>query len=211
MLASEAIASLRETELKQLSVTSVTDAAVLVYLNEAVLELHKKFDIWQDDCLITHATDTTLYKLDGIDANVDIDLSDKQLLVITEAYDYDGDPLSLNDEDDPWGAVTPKYNWVEFPPDGLAVGEEFAFLFRAAPLSMVLVTETIDLPPVLFEAMYFYVGFRAHVSQKGTKETENMNHFKKFINSCERVKEQGLIVAESTVSHKFSDTSYPWP
>lgn len=210
MLASEAISNLSNTELKQLYAKTDT-AAMLGYLNEAVLELHKKFDLWQDDCTITHATGVTLYKLDGIDANVTIDLSDKQILVITEGFDYDGEPLSLNDEDDSFGAVTPKYNWVEFPPDGLAVGEDFSIIFRAAPLNMSADTETVDLPPTLFEAMYFYVAFRAHASQKGTKDTENMNHFKKYLDSCERVEAQGLIVADSLVAHKFSDLTYPWP
>ncbi|MEE8598065.1 MAG: hypothetical protein V3S69_00835, partial [Dehalococcoidales bacterium] len=151
MLASEAITKLSNTELKQLSVGSDT-AVVLGYLNEAVKELHKRFNLWQDEAIITHATAVTLYKLDGIDANVAIDISDKQILLISEAYDYTGDTLSLNDEDDQYGAVTPKYNWVEFPLDGLVVGEDFSVIFRAAPLDMAADSETIDLPPVLEEA-----------------------------------------------------------
>jgi hypothetical protein len=211
MLASEAITNLRQTELKQLAVASVTDAAVLVYLNEAILELHKRFNLWQDGAIVTHATDVTLYKLDGIDVNVSIDLSDKQLLLITDVIDYEGSEISINDEDDQYGAVTPKYNQLEFPSDGLAVGEDFGVIFRAGPLSMVADTETIDLPPTLFEAMYFYVGFRAHVSQKGNKELENQTHFARFIDACNRVEAQGLIVAESTVAHKFNGLTYPWP
>ena len=84
MLASEAIANLLTTELKQLKVGTDTPT-VLGYLNQAVLELHKEFNIWQDDATITHATGVTLYKLDGADPNVVIDLSDKQLLLISEA------------------------------------------------------------------------------------------------------------------------------
>lgn len=210
MLASEAITNLNNTELKQLSVKTDT-AAVIGYLNEAIKALHKRFNLWQDEAVITHLAATTLYKLDGIDSNVVIDLSDKELLLISEAYDYDGDELSLNDEDDTYGAVTPKYNWVEFPLDGLAVGEEFSIIYRAAPLAMTADTETIDLPPVLEEAMYFYVGFRAHVSQKGTRDTEHDVHFKHYQEACDRVAALGLIVAESMVPHKFADLTYPWP
>ena len=75
---------------------------------------------------------------------------------------------------------------------------------------MVLTSETIDLTPALFEAMYFYVGFRAHVSQKGTKDTENANHFARFINACDRVEMKGLVVAESLIAHKFAGLNYPW-
>lgn len=209
MLVSEAITNLKNTELKQLAVNT-DDAAMIGYLNEAVKALHKRFNLWQDEAIITHATDVTLYKLDGIDANVAIDLSDKELLVISEAYDYTGAELSLNDEDDLYGAVTPKYNWVEFPSDGLAVGEDFSIIFRAAPLAMTATTDPIDLPPVLEEAMYFYAGFRAHVSQKGDKRVENETHKERYEQACGEVQALGLIVAESTVAHKFSQT-YPWP
>jgi len=209
MLVSEAITALSNTELKQLAVKTDT-TAVIGYLNEAVKELHKRFNLWQDEAVITHADGVTLYKLDGVDANVSIDLSDKILLLISEAFDPDGSTLSLNDEDDQCGAVTPKYNYVEFPEDGLMVGEEFPVIFRASPLPLTAVGDTIDLTPVLEEAMYFYVGFRAHVSQKGAKEFENNTHFERFLNALERVTRQGLIVAESTVSHKFYQ-SYPWP
>ncbi len=210
MLASEAITNLSNSEMKQLY-AKTDNTAMIGYLNEAILALHKRFNLWQDEAIVTHATDVVQYKLDGIDPNVAIDLSDKKLLLITEAYDYEGTELSLNDEDDIYGAVTPKYNWIEFPLAGLAVGEDFSFIFRAAPLDMTAVTDTIDLPPTLEEAMYFYVAFRAHASQKGTKETENMNHFAKFNDSCDRAQALGLIVAESVVSHKFADTTYPWP
>jgi hypothetical protein len=210
MLASEAITNLKSTELKQLNVKDDV-TAVLGYLNQAVKELHKRFNLWQAEAIITQATDVTLYKLDGVDANVSIDLSDNELLLISEAYDYNGDYLSLNDEDDECGAVTPKYNWVEFPLDGLAPGEEFSFIYRASPTPMTAVTDVIDLPPVLEEAMYFYVGFRAHVSQKGNKELENGTHQQRYNDSCDRVSALGLIVAESTVAHKFSGLTYPWP
>jgi len=210
MLASAAITKLANTELKQLSVKTDT-AAVLGYLNEAILELHKRFNIWQDSAIITHATGVTSYALDGVDVNVTIDLSDKILLLITDAIDYLGDEMTINDEDNEFGIVTPKYNIVEFTLDELVVGEDFDILFRAAPIDMTADTDTIDLPPTLYEAMYFYAGFRAHVSQKGTEDTENNSHFKRFINACNRVQAQGLIVAETMVPHKFSGLTYPWP
>lgn len=211
MLASDAIAKLRTTELKQLSVTAVPDADVLGYLNEAVLELHKRYNLWQAEAIITHAAAKNSYDLDGVDVDVVIDLSDKILLIVTDAIDYLGDEMNINDEDDPFGIVTPKYNIVEFDLDELAVGEEFSILYRASPIDMTAVGDTVDIPPSLNEALYFYAGFRAHASQKGTKETENMNHFAKFLDACNRVEALGLVNAESVVPHKFADGTYPWP
>lgn len=211
MLASDAIAKLRETELKQLSATSVPDASVIGYLNEAILELYKRFNLWQDSCILTQVDAVQTYTLDGIDANTDIDLSDKILLVISEMYDGEGEEVSLNDEDDPYGAVTPKYNIVEFPPDGVTATNQFSVVFRAAPIDMTVVGDTVDLTPALWEAMYFYVGFRAHVSQKGNKEFENQTHFTRFLDACNRAEAKGLVVAESVVAHKFNGLTYPWP
>ena len=211
MLASEAIALLRQTELKQLSQTSITDTIILGYLNEAILELHKRFNIWQDSCIVTHVDGVQTYTLDGVDPNTDIDLSNKILLVISEAWDYNGDELSLNVEDDPYGAVTPKYNILEFPPDGVVADQDFSVVFRAAPIDMTDVGDPIDLTPVLFGAMYFYVGFRAHVSQKGLEDLENNTHYKRYLGECNRVERLGLVVAESVVAHKFDGLTYPWP
>lgn len=210
MLASEAIARLQQTELKQLSGTSLTDTIVLEYLNEAILELHKRFNIWQDEAIITHVAAKTSYVLDGVDVDVSIDLNDKILLVITDAIDYLGVEQNLNDEDDDFGVVTPKYNVVEYALEELVLGEDFSILYRASPIDMTAVEDEIDLPPALFEAMYFYVGFRAHVSQRGKKEDENHTHFERYMNACDRVEATGLIVAESLVAHKFAGLNYPW-
>jgi hypothetical protein len=210
MLASEAIAFLQTTELKQLKVGE-DDATVLGYLNAAVKELHKRFNLWQDEAIITQVDGTTLYKLDGSDANVSIDLSDKNLLVITELFDYLGESMNVNDEDDVAGAVTPKYNWVEFPSDGIVDGEEFSVIFQATPTNMAATTETIDLPPTLEEAMYFYAAFKGHTSQKGDGKFENNTHYKRFIAECDRVQALGLIVPDGMTTHKFGGATYPWP
>jgi hypothetical protein len=215
MLASEAITNLSATELKQLSVRS-DNAAMLIYLNEAVEELHKEFNLWQDEAIITYALGTTRYVLDGVDANVTIDLSDKKLLLITDAYDYDGTDMGVNDEDDLYGIVTPQYNVVEFPPDyeeddtDLTAGAEFSILYRAAPIDMTDVSDTIVLPPTLTQCMYRYAAFRAYASQNNKGETESNVHFKRYQFEVDRVKKLGLISPESMHGHQFSEGNYPW-
>jgi len=207
MLVSEAIANLAKTELKMLKVAT-DSAAVMGYINEAVLELHKRFNLWEAEATITQPDTTTLsYTLDGVDANVDIDLSDKILLVINKIWDPDGTELELNDEDDETSPATPRYNVIEFQ-EAIAL-DAYSVTYRASPLDRALVTETIELPPSLFEAMYFYVGFRAHVSQRGSKEFENDTHFKRYDQACDRVQKLGLIVADSYHSHKFYDSCFP--
>jgi len=207
MLASAAITKLSNAELKQLSVKTDNDA-VLGYLNDAVLELHKRFNLWQEEALITQPdADTLSYDLDGVDVNVTIDLSDHILLLIDKVYDPDSSEVSLNDEDDPYGAATPRYNRVEFPE---AVADDvYSVIYRGAPIDMTVVGDTILLPPALFEPMYFYVGFRAHVSQKGSKDLENNTHFQRYLDSCNRAEALGLVVQDSLHPHKFCNNVYP--
>ena len=216
MLASAAITNLSATELKQLAVTS-DNAAMLVYLNEAITELHKEFNIWQDEAIIAYSIGTYSYALDGVDANVTIDLSDKVLLTITNVYDYDGEELRINDEDDLFGVVTPQYNVIEFPEDydgedpDITKGAEFSVLFRAAPIDMTATTDTIVLPPTLHQAMYRYAAFRAYSSQKNIEgQSESSVHYKRYLGEINRVRNLGLITPESIHTHKF-DGSYPWP
>lgn len=216
MLASDAITNLSATELKQLAVTS-DNAAMLIYLNEAIQELHSEFNLWQDEAIIAYSIGTYSYALDGVDANVTIDLSDKKLLFITDAYDYDGEVMRINDEDDVFGIVTPQYNVVEFPDDyededdELTEGAEFSILFRAAPIDMTATGDTIVLPPTLHQAMYRYAAFRAYSSQKNIEgQSESDVHYKRYVAEINRIKRLGLVTAESMHSHKF-DQSYPWP
>ncbi|MCP4487721.1 MAG: hypothetical protein GY820_10455 [Gammaproteobacteria bacterium] len=208
MLVSEAVDNLANTELKQLKVGEES-SIVMGYINEAVLELHKRFNIWQEEAIITHPDDSTLsYTLEEADANVAIDLSDHIVLIIDKIYDPDGQEMTINDEDDEAGTSTPKYNKIEF-----MVAEalsEYRVIYRASPIALTDVWDTIDIPPALHEAMYFYVGFRGHVSQRGAKEAENSTHFQRYINACNRVQQHGLTAPDSLHPHKFSQ-SYPWP
>lgn len=216
MLASEAITNLSATELRQLAVKT-SDADMLVYLNEAVKELHKEFNLWQDEAILAYTLGTQRYVLDGVDANVTIDLSDKILLLITDAYDYDGEEMGINDEDDPYGIVTPQYNVVEFPTDyedsddSITEGAEFSLLFRAAPAAMTATSDTIVLPPTLEQAMYRYAAFRAYSSQRNVEgQSESDVHWKRYRAEINRVVALGLVSPESLHGHKFGG-SYPWP
>ena len=86
MLVSEAITLLRSSELKQLGLkTQVSD--ILGYINFGILEIYKRFNLWEAEAVITQVDAVDTYKLDGIDANVTIDLSDHNLLMIDRIYD----------------------------------------------------------------------------------------------------------------------------
>lgn len=204
---SEAIDMLQESELKQLKIKE-NKKAVMGFINMGVLELHKRFVLWQSEAIITMVAGVTEYKLDGTDTNVAIDLSDHQFLHLDEAYDDDGESMSINDESDVMGIATPRWNVVEIPPDGITDGVELDLIYRAAPNFHVHEKEIIPLPPQMFEALFLYVGFRAHSGTKNNPQTENNQHYKKFDTSCNRIKIEGLYTEDSLNSSKFRDSNF---
>jgi len=208
MLVSELITKLNYSELKQLNIGS-DDTACISMINDGILEIYKRFNLWQAEATITIAADKYIYALDGVDADVSIDLSDKVLLHIEEIYNADGDSLGLNDENDTDGLTpaTPYFNQVEFIE--ITAGDVYSVIYRAAPIPLTLTTDVVPIPPPMQEALMSYIGFRAHTGQDGHEALENNTHWKRFKASCDRVDFLGLIAQDSMVSHKFDNNIFP--
>lgn len=207
MNVSEAIDLLKESELKQLSVKD-NKPAVLGYINLGILEIYKRFVLWQGEALITLATGVTTYKLDGNDPNVTIDLSDHEMLVIDEAYDYDGEQMNINEENDLLAIATPQYNVVEVPLASVTPPATISIIYRAAPKFLTHEKADIPLAPQFYEPLFHYCGFRGHGSVKGDLKTENNTHYMRFDAACERVKTEGLYTEDSLNSTKFYDRGF---
>ncbi len=205
MIVSEAIDLVKDAELKQLKVKD-EKTTILGYLNLGILEIYKRFDLWHAEAIITTAAGKTLYVLDGNDTDVTIDLSDHDLLMIQEMYDGDGTLMVLNDEMNPTSPTTPQFHQVEFAE--VIEGQQFSVLYRAAPKFLMHEKQTIPLPQQFIEALFHYVGYRAHGSLKGDIKAENNTHYMRFEQSCNRVKIEGLYAQDDLVSTKFEDRGF---
>lgn len=206
MLVSEAITILQNSELKQLAIKS-DESAVMQFINLAILEIYKRFNLWEDEAVITMATDTLLYKLDGIDPNVSIDLSDKQLLMIEGAFEETGVPYVLNDELDPYAISTPQYHQIEIVET--VPGQLIGVIFRCAPIFLTLTTQVLPIPPQFFEALFCYCGYKGHGSIKSELKGENNTHYLRFEAACDLVNSEGLFAQDDLASHKFEENVYP--
>jgi len=205
MIVSDAIALLKHAELKQLSVKDDV-TAVLGFINLAVLEIYKRFNLWEDEAIITMTTGVLLYKLDGIDPNVEIDLSDKQLLMIEEVYEETGELMTLNDELDEYSVSTPQYHQIEVVEE--VDGQTMGVIFRAAPKFLTNEAAEIPIPPQFYEALFTYVGFKAHGSIKSDIKGENNTHYIRFEAACALVKANGLIAQDDLASVKFEQRGF---
>lgn len=200
-----AMVLLVEAELKQLAIKD-DQFAVLGYLNFGILELHKRFPLWRETATITMVEGTTRYKLDGVDVNVTIDLSDHDVMFIESISDDEGNPISLNDGKDPLGATTPRPHVLDILVP-ITTGDS-TVVYRASPKFLIESTDEIPLPPQFFEALFNYVGYRGHGSVKGDIKSENNTHYMRFEKSCKLINFEGLRAADSLHSHKFEDRGF---
>lgn len=205
MVISDAITLLKNSELKQFSVKD-EPATVLGYINLGILELYKRFVLWESEAVITQAADTSLYTLDGVDANVSIDLSDNELIKIERVYDEDNLLYILNNEKDPDSLETPRFNSlkvVTIVPD-----YTMTVIYRATPKFHTADTETIPLPPQFFEALFMYTAYKAQTSVKPGERDEANRYYKKFEASCARIAQEGLYIQQDLVSSKFKQRGF---
>lgn len=205
MLISEVIDLAKEAELKQLSIKD-NKPAIIGFINMGVLELYKRFNLSQDEAIITVVDAKTVYTLEEADPDVDITLTDHDFLFVSEVYDETGDLLTLNDEKDPYSLTTPKYNQLEIAT--ISVGAQYSVIYRSAPKFSTNEKAVLPLPPQFLEALLHYIGWRGHGSVKGDIKSENNTHYTRFDNSCKRILTNGLINQDDLVSNNFETRGF---
>ena len=129
------------------------------------------------------------------------------------AYDEDGKSLSINDEDDEYGVLTPSWDTVQLPiaEDGALISVIYqqdpkligTYIDRptGTPAEVTaietaneeLLASRLSLPTCLIEALLHYIGYRAHGSLDGSVQAENSTHLQRFETECEKVRELGLL------------------
>ena len=206
MNVSEAIELLKETELKQLKIKD-DKPAVLGFINMGVLELHKRFVLWQAEAVITTVIGTSEYLLDGLDANVSIDLTLHNLLKIDEAFNSLGEEISVEDESAEDGIVSPRHGVIKTVTPPIVV-ENITLTYRASPKFMLHEKAEIPLAPQFLDALFCYVGYRGHGGVKTDIKSENNTHYMRFINSCKQIKTDGLYTPDSLNSTEFEDRGF---
>jgi hypothetical protein len=209
MKVEEIIELAQNSELKQLKVGE-EPLTVLGYVNMGILELHKRFNLIQHEAIINMVAEKTVYRLDGTDTDVIIDLSRNSFLKVDEVYDYESKKLPLNDKSIDTSLFTPEYNVIQIPVIALIPTKSLNVDYRATPNFLTNVKAYVPLPLQFVEALLCYIGYRAHGSIKaGDRQTPGDDrYYKKFVASCNQIKAEGLIVADTLKSHKFENRGF---
>ena len=219
MIISDAIDILKDTELKQLNMKD-DRAAILGHLNIGITELYKRFHLWKGEVEFPILDGVTEYALDGVDANVGLDLTDHDLIIIkgifvkaNDRYTRDKE-LIINAEGNDQSVYTPQYNQIKLltPEENVTpylVGDTLKVYYKGAPIFLTHEKANIPLPPQFIEALFNYVGYRAHGSMRtSTDNRDNNTYYQRFERSCALIEMEGMYTQNGMESTKFEDRGF---
>jgi len=178
----------RSGELRSMSVKDKTDKVIIHYVNLALIELYKRFNLKTKVEVVETSVSTPVYTLRSSDVN--------QVVSV-----YDSLNRELSDkrtvEDDQYDYTQINYNtfMLQKPVDG-----ELLFVYKAAPTLVTSVSDELELPYAMLEALLHYVGYRAHGAVDGNIQAENNTHYMRFGNSCSLLVAEGYAVDTAVVN-----------
>lgn len=208
MLVSEAIELLQASEVKQLKVGE-DETAMLGFINLAILEIYKEFKLQERDAVITIAAGPERnYTLDGTDTNVVMSLTGHDLIAVEDIYNAYGNTLIVNDPADKTGVSMPTFNTIKFKDEDLEEGTVYTVSYRAAPEFLTSENDEIPLRPGFFEALFSYVGYKAHKSVRGDNAGEHRIHMKNYRDAINTIHRTGVYNEDSLSCNKFDDRGF---
>ena len=205
MNVSEAIEILSKSELKQLNLSEDKEA-IIGYINMGIIEIHKRFNLWEETATVTMVAGVNKYTISPDDTNVALDNVDHEFIMITSIFDKEDEKIEINLQKSDYKIKIPRYNVIKI---GVPVaGDTLKVNYKAAPKFLTFEKQPIPLPPQYFEALFHYVGYRAHASVDGDIKAENNTHFMRFDQSCKRIAIQGLQNEDSMQIFKLEERGF---
>jgi len=160
-------------------------AAIVSYINLALIDLYGKFKISRSEQLIDLIDNTSIYPLNP------------NVMVVETVFNELGE-LAVNDDSNINSVFTPSYDTLQVP--NAKTGAQVSVLYIASPETLVVDTndtitnaQIVRIPPQLLEPLLHYVGYRAHMSVNGDIKAENNTHYIRYNASCKRIVAEGLI------------------
>ena len=158
------------------------------YLNQGLIELFKRFDLRLEEVQIPTFANQTLYPI-----------ADPLLNSIAAVFSETGDEYPLNIDDDINSVSTPSYNVIQVP--NPSDGSVIFVIYHSAPDRLVWSADMsavlVPVPPVLLEAILYYIGFKAHASVDAKLDAESNSFYQRFEVSCKNIIKLGSLTRDS--------------
>ena len=188
------IAMIRSCELSNLSETKFTDARVIHFINLAILELSKRFNIEVRAESIKISPYTNVYSLRNKDVIGIVEMYDEegrelrpQTIIGEESYDY----RMINNFTFMLKRKADYTKTVEYNSVGIEQMQEIGFPDRELVVvysALSDLVETVDdeltVPTVFVDPIVAYVGYKAMTSLNANEQGETNISLAKYENSC---------------------------
>lgn len=186
MIAQEFINIVKYSELANLAIKD-NISAILAFLNLGMIELYTRFPIKIEEYVIELQENTTIYEMPdnfmyALSAYGEVPENTPELV----------NPIAINEEDDPYSIFFPDWNTVQIP--AVANGSYISIIYVAKPTTVTgeNLTEELELPDTLVDALASYIGYRAHLGVSGNAQAENNSHWLRFERNCVKARELGI-------------------
>jgi hypothetical protein len=183
MTLADVIEQLKYGELRSIAVKD-DNVAIVSYVNLALQALYNRF--------VLKVSEQIIPMYDNV---VEYTLADN-LMAIEGVYDENGDEFALDDETSLFSILQADFETIQVP--NPIEGATLSVIYKPAPTRLIYVDETsltqkMPIPPQLTEPLLHYIGYRAHGSMDGNIKAENNTHYMRFVASCDRIEQLGLV------------------
>ncbi len=191
MRVKELYSILKNTELKQIVVGEDEDQ-VIGFMNLALIEVYGRFNILQEEQIITCEEDRTRYRLyDNSQRVLQVymrNLNDKPL---------DGndsfEEVPINDINSEKSVFTPQPYVLHIPDP--QIGKMYSVIQTVTP--PYITKENIDtvdfiIPPQYLSPILNYAAYRAYKSMNGDEQSEIGSHYRAYMSSVKEVYKTGM-------------------
>lgn len=199
---------LQNTELKQIA-SGKDEDRVLTFLNLALIEVYGKFNILQEEQVITIVEGQTRYTLQENSQRV-IQVYYRNLAKDPLMGDDGYHEVPLNDTQCDESVFTAQPYILHIPnPDA---GREYSVMQTVTPPYITKDNiNTVDfiVPPQFLEPILHYAAYRAYKAMNGSEQTEIGTHYKFYMISCDEVLKKGLMNYTMMTNTKALQSGFP--
>lgn len=198
---------LQNTELKQI-IVGEDDQKVLDLLNLALIEVYGKFNILQEEQLITIIPGKTRYRLQDNSQRV-LQVYYRNIKKNPISGDNSFEEVPLNDINCDESVFTPQPYVLHIP--NSIDGRIYSVMQTVIP---PLVTksnlDTLDMliPPQFIEVIVNYAAYRAYKSMNGDAQSEIGSHYRAYMQSCNETYRKGMINYSMLTNTKLIDRGF---
>ena len=210
MKVSQLISMIRSCELSNLSETKFTDARILHFINLAILELSKRFNIEVRAESIKTSPYTNVYSLRSKDIIGIVEIYDEegrelrpQTIMGEESYDY----RMINNFTFMLKRKADYTSTIEYNSIGIEQMQEIGFpnselvvVYSALSDLIETVDDELTVPIVFVDPIVAYVGYKAMTSLNANEQGETNISLAKYENSCKTLEKSAYNGGEVVLS-----------